>query len=66
MIHEKGISLTKSELDEAASSICESYHMCPCFDVLVPALIDGGIEEAKLRQVSPMFVSFVAQNVPFV
>jgi len=33
----------KDELKAAASTLCEAYAMCPSFDVLVPALIQGGI-----------------------
>lgn len=62
-VHGKGISISKAELEEAASSVCEAYHMCPCFDVLVPALIAGGIEEAKRRQACPISAPSVAQFV---
>ncbi|GMH43726.1 hypothetical protein BSKO_11648 [Bryopsis sp. KO-2023] len=49
MVHNDGQNVSKERLDKAAAEVCELYHLCPSFDALVPALLEGGIELAKQR-----------------
>jgi hypothetical protein len=44
------IACTQARLDAAARDASEVYHLCPCWDVVVPALIEGGVEQLKQRQ----------------
>lgn len=34
---------TKEQVTAAANAISEAYNLCPSLDVLVPALIEGGV-----------------------
>lgn len=49
LVHAKGPRVPKTDLDEAAATICGAYNMCPSFDVLIPALVHGGIDEVMQR-----------------
>lgn len=54
LVQEKGPLVSKAELDEAAAAVCGAYNMCPSLDVLVPALVNGGLEEVRQRQGLPL------------
>ncbi len=41
----------QARLDHAAAQVSEAYHLCPSWDVLVPALIDGGVDDITQRSV---------------
>lgn len=47
--HEKGMSVSKAELDAASASVTEAFHMCPNLDLLIQALRDGGLQELHRR-----------------
>ncbi|KXZ42596.1 hypothetical protein GPECTOR_132g608 [Gonium pectorale] len=40
---------SKAELDAAASAVVAAYHLCPCFELLVPALLEDGPEGLERR-----------------
>ncbi|GIL67667.1 hypothetical protein Vafri_21003, partial [Volvox africanus] len=42
-------TITKAELDAAAAAVVEAYHLCPNFEILVPALLEGGVEGLRTR-----------------
>jgi DNA ligase-1 len=39
----------QARLDAAAAAASEAYHVCPSWDVLVPALMEQGAEALKDR-----------------
>ena len=41
--------MAKGELDAAAAAALECFHLCPSLDVLVPALLEGGVPEMQRR-----------------
>lgn len=43
--------VTKAELEAADAAVTEAYHVCPNFEVLVPALVEGGLEGLRSRWV---------------
>ena len=49
VIHIEGPMASKAQQEAGAVSVASAYHMCPSFDVLVPALIEGGVDEVKKR-----------------
>lgn len=44
-----GGGVGKGELDDAAAAALECFHMCPSLDLLVPALLEGGVPEMQRR-----------------
>lgn len=43
--------VSKAELEAADGAVTEAYHVCPNFEVLVPALVEGGLEGLRSRYV---------------
>jgi len=37
----------KEELEAASAAVAKAYALCPSFDALVPALLEGGVEAAR-------------------
>jgi hypothetical protein len=44
-----GAGASKAALDGAAAAALDAFHTCPSLDLLVPALVEGGIEEMRRR-----------------
>ena len=44
-----GAGAPKAALDGAAAAALDAFHTCPSLDLLVPALVEGGIEEMRRR-----------------
>ncbi|KAA6428449.1 MAG: DNA ligase [Trebouxia sp. A1-2] len=49
VLHREGPRVPKARLDAAATAASEAYHVCPNLDILVPALVEGGIDELEKR-----------------
>lgn len=49
VIHIEGPKVSKARQDAVGASVAAAYHMCPSFDVLVPALVEGGVDEVQKR-----------------
>ena len=49
VLHEKGGSASKAEMDSASAKVSEAFHLCPNLDVLIPALREGGLAELERR-----------------
>ena len=49
VLHEKGPKATKGEMDAASAKVSEAFHLCPNLGVLIPALMEGGLEELERR-----------------
>ncbi|DBB01067.1 hypothetical protein WJX77_004280 [Trebouxia sp. C0004] len=49
VMHREGPRVPKARLDAAATAASEAYHVCPNLDILVPALVEGGIDELEKR-----------------
>ena len=47
--HEKGSKASKAEMDAASAKVSEAFHLCPNLGVLIPALMEGGLEELERR-----------------
>lgn len=47
--HEKGAKASKAEMDAASAKVSEAFHLCPNLGVLIPALMEGGLEELERR-----------------
>ncbi len=43
----------QAQLDAAAAAASAAYHVCPSWDVLVPALMEGGVEGLEQRCARP-------------
>ena len=41
--------MPKKALDEAAEAALDCFHTCPSLDLLVPALVEGGVAEMQRR-----------------
>ena len=44
-----GAGAPKAALDGAGTAALDAFHTCPSLDLLVPALVEGGIEEMRRR-----------------
>lgn len=49
VLHREGSRVSKARLDAAATAASEAYHVCPNLNILVPALVEGGIDELDRR-----------------
>jgi len=49
IMHRDGAGAPKASLDAAAAAALDAFHTCPSLDLLVPALVEGGIEEMRRR-----------------
>ena len=49
IMHRDGAGAPKAALDAAAAAALDAFHTCPSLDLLVPALVEGGIEEMRRR-----------------
>ena len=49
IMHRDGAGAPKASLDAAAAAALDAFHTCPSLDLLVPALVEGGIEEMRHR-----------------
>jgi hypothetical protein len=43
------LGASKGALDAAAAAALDCFHMCPSLDLLLPALLEGGIPEMQRR-----------------
>ena len=46
--HDKA-KASKAEMDAASAKVSEAFHLCPNLGVLIPALMEGGLEELERR-----------------
>ena len=70
IMHRDGAGAPKAALDAAAAAALDAFHTCPSLDLLVPALVEGGIEEMRRRcSLTPGELQEVhnvrAQDLPF-
>ncbi|KAK9840432.1 hypothetical protein WJX74_009841 [Apatococcus lobatus] len=49
VIHQQGARVPKQRLEAAAAAASAAFHQCPNLDILVPAMVDGGIDELEKR-----------------
>ncbi|KAK9829240.1 hypothetical protein WJX72_004715 [[Myrmecia] bisecta] len=49
VVHQEGLALPKARLDAAAAAASNAFHLCPSLDILVPALVEGGVDELERR-----------------
>ncbi|KAK9865080.1 hypothetical protein WJX84_011403 [Apatococcus fuscideae] len=49
VIHQQGPRVPKQRLEAAATAASAAFHQCPNLDILVPAMVDGGIDELEKR-----------------
>ena len=45
----QGARVPKQRLEQAAAAASAAFHQCPNLDILVPAMVDGGIDELEKR-----------------
>ena len=45
----QGPRVPKQRLEAAATAASAAFHQCPNLDILVPAMVDGGIDELEKR-----------------
>ncbi|KXZ48754.1 hypothetical protein GPECTOR_25g338 [Gonium pectorale] len=53
---------SKSELDCAAGCVVAAYHLCPCFELLVPALLEAGPQELEHSLAPPYLPTQADKN----